>query len=246
MRELAPGVWFGTGTHVNFLALVDGADVTLIDAGWAGDVDRVEAQLASIGRRPQDVRAILVTHAHIDHVGGIAKLHERYGTPVLAHPDELAHARGETHEQVAPVEMLPIAWRPRTWKWMADVARVGVLGHVAMPYAEPFAVPAEGGPLDLPGAPVPVACPGHTSGHTAFLLPGGVVATGDALVTGHPLAGTTGPQLLPDFFSHDVPRTLATLDAIAGLAADQLAPGHGEPWRGDPAEAVARARATYR
>ncbi|WP_435594617.1 MBL fold metallo-hydrolase [Tsukamurella tyrosinosolvens] len=246
MRELAPGVWFGTGTHVNFLALVDGADVTLIDAGWAGDVDRVEAQLASIGRSPQDVRAILVTHAHIDHVGGIAKLHERYGTPVLAHPDELAHARGESHEQVAPVEMLPIAWRPRTWKWMADVARVGVLGHVAMPYAAPFAVPTEGGPLDLPGAPVPVACPGHTSGHTAFLLPGGVVATGDALVTGHPLAGTTGPQLLPDFFSHDVPRTLATLDAIAGLDADQLAPGHGEPWRGDPAEAVARARATYR
>ena len=111
------------------------------------------ASTASIGRSPQDVRAILVTHAHIDHVGGIAKLHERYGTPVLAHPDELAHARGETHEQVAPVEMLPIAWRPRTWKWMADVARVGVLGHVAMPYAEPFAVPAEGGPLDLPGAP---------------------------------------------------------------------------------------------
>lgn len=53
MRELAPGVWFGTGTHVNFLALVDGADVTLIDAGWAGDVDRVEAQLASIGRSPR-------------------------------------------------------------------------------------------------------------------------------------------------------------------------------------------------
>ncbi|TWS18634.1 MBL fold metallo-hydrolase [Tsukamurella asaccharolytica] len=244
MRELAAGVWLGAGTHVNFLALVDGAEVTLIDAGWAGDADRVEAQLASIGRRPQDIRAILVTHAHVDHVGGIAKLHTRYGTPVLAHPDELAHARGETHEQVAPLGLLPIAWRPRTLRWMADVARVGALGHVAMPYAQPFTVPPDGGALDLPGAPAPVLCAGHTSGHTAYLVPGGVVATGDALVTGHPLAGTTGPQLLPGFFSHDVSRTLATLDAIAGLDADQLAPGHGEPWRGDPADAVARARAT--
>ncbi|MCS3780581.1 MBL fold metallo-hydrolase [Tsukamurella ocularis] len=246
MRELAPGVWFGAGTHVNFLALVDGADVTLIDAGWAGDVDRVEAELASIGRRPQDVRAILVTHAHIDHVGGIAKLHERYGTPVLVHPDELAHARGEAHEQAAPLDLIPAMWRPRTWKWMADVARVGVLGHVEMPYAEPFMVRAAGAPLDLPGAPVPVACAGHTSGHTAFLLPGGIVATGDALATGHPLSGTTGPQLLPAFFSHDPAATAAALDTIAVLDADQLAPGHGEPWRGDPAQAVELARATYR
>lgn len=242
MRELASGVWFGSGTHVNFVALVDGADVTLIDAGWAGDADRVEAELASIGRRPQDVRAILVTHAHIDHVGGAAKLHERYGTPVLAHPDELAHARGETHEQAAPLDLLPIAWRPRTLRWMADVARVGALGHVAMPYAEPFPDAAPGAPLDVPGAPVPVPCAGHTSGHTAFLLSGGVLATGDALVTDHPLSGSTGPQLLPAFFSHDPARTAATLDAIATADADQLAPGHGEPWRGSPADAVAVAR----
>lgn len=242
MRELGSGVWFGSGTHVNFLALVDGADVTLIDAGWAGDVDRVVAELASIGCRPEDVRAILVTHAHIDHVGGVAKLHERYGTAVLAHPDELAHARGEVHQQAAPLDLLPIAWRPRTLRWMADVARVGALGHVDMPYAQPFSVPPTGAPLDLPGAPVPVACAGHTSGHTAFLLPGGVVATGDALVTGHPLSGEAGPQLLPEFFAHDPAATARTLDAIGALDADQLAPGHGDPWRGDPADAVAQAR----
>lgn len=244
MRELADGVWFGRGTHVNFLALFDGDDVTLIDAGWAGDADRVVAELASVGRRPEDVHAILVTHAHIDHVGGAAKLHERYGIEVLAHHDELAHARGEAHEQAGPLDLLPLAWRPRTLRWMADVARVGVLGHVAMPYAQALPVLEPGAALDLPGAPVPVPCPGHTSGHTAFLLPGGVVATGDALVTGHPLSGTTGPQLLPGFFSHDLPRTVRTLDAIAALDADQLAPGHGEPWGGAPSEAVELARRT--
>lgn len=242
MQQISDGVWFGSATHANFLALVDGSDVTLIDAGWAGDVDRVETQLASIGRRPQDVRAILVTHAHIDHVGGAAKLHERYGIDVFAHPDELALARGEVHEQAKPLDIAPQAWRPRTLRWLADVVRVGALGHVDMPYAQAFPVGAEGAPLDLPGAPVPVLCPGHTSGHTAFLLPGGVAATGDALVTGHPLSGSTGPQLLPGFFSADPERTAQTLDAIAALDADQLAPGHGAPWRGEPAHAVALAR----
>ncbi|WP_019203819.1 MBL fold metallo-hydrolase [Tsukamurella sp. 1534] len=240
MIQLDSGVWFGTGTHANTLALVDGADVTLVDAGWAGDVDRVIAQLAAIGRRPEDVRAVLVTHAHIDHVGGAAKLHERYGTPVFTHGAELAHARGEVHEQVAPWRVAATAWRPRTLRWIRDVARVGALGHVEMPYAQ--ALPAADGPLDLPGAPVPVFCPGHTSGHTAYLLPGGVVATGDALVTGHPLSDSTGPQLLPGMFSADVDETARTLDAIAALDAGVLAPGHGDPWHGDPADAVTQAR----
>lgn len=239
LRELESGVWLGRGTHVNFLALVDGADVTLIDAGWSGDADAVVAALDSIGRRPEDVQAILVTHAHIDHVGGAAKLHARYGIDVFTHSAELAHAHGEVHEQARPLDIAPVMWRPRALRWVADVARVGALGHVAMPFARPFAAD---GALDLPGRPIPVLCPGHTSGHTVFALASGVVATGDALVTGHPLSGASGPQLLPDFFSADPARTADTLDVIAGLPADQIAPGHGDPWRGDLADAVARAR----
>ncbi|MFM1722048.1 MBL fold metallo-hydrolase [Rhodococcus sp. PAM 2766] len=73
-----------------------------------------------------------------------------------------------------------------------------------------------------------VATHGHTSGHTAFHLPQeGVVVTGDALVTAHPLSKIRGPQLLPPVFDHAHGDTLAALDHLAGLDADTIVPGHG-------------------
>ena len=43
-------------------------------------------------------------------------------------------------------------------------------------------------------------------------------------------------------FNLDHDRALASLDRIVDLPADLLLPGHGEPWTGSPAEAVAEAR----
>ena len=88
-----------------------------------------------------------------------------------------------------------------------------------------------------------MSTPGHTDGHSAFLVPGaGAVLTGDGLVTGHPTSRRTGPQLLPGFFSHDRTATVAALQPLAELDADLVLPGHGEPWRGPVADAVAGAR----
>lgn len=104
----------------------------------------------------------------------------------------------------------------------------------------PSAQPAEG-PLDLPGAPVAVPMPGHTSGHTAYFLPAaGAVVTGDGLVTGHAVLREAGPQVLPGFFNSGDP--LAGLDGVAQLPADLLLPGHGEPLRRPIAAAVAEAQ----
>ncbi len=235
--EIADGVFTVRGTHVNFLILHDGSDVTLIDAGWHADADGVERALHALGHRPSDVTAILLTHAHIDHVGGAAVFHERHATPVLAHPREIGHVRGERRESAGPLDVAIRAYKPQTIRWALDITRAGAMRHVALPYAEPYDVADEdvsgahpARPLDLPGRPVPVLCTGHTSGHTAYHLPDrGVVATGDALATGHPLSGKKTPQLLPEFFATDPVEAIATLDALATLDADTIAPGHGAP-----------------
>ena len=72
----------------------------------------------------------------------------------------------------------------------------------------------------------------------------GVVLTGDALVTGHPLSAVEGPQLLRGFFHHDPAATPAALDVLASLPADVIGPGHGAPLEFplDRAVAVARSR----
>ncbi len=59
-------------------------DAIVIDPG--DEVDRI---LEVITRHKLNVRAILNTHAHIDHVGGLQKMQRATGAPVLMHPDDL-------------------------------------------------------------------------------------------------------------------------------------------------------------
>lgn len=90
---------------------------------------------------------------------------------------------------------------------------------------------------------MPIACAGHTSGHSAFHLPDkGVLITGDALVTGHPLSPVSGPQLLPPCFAHAPADAEAALQTLADIDACVLVPGHGEPWCGTAAAAAEQAR----
>ena len=51
--------------------------------------DEVMRILDLLGRRRLTVKAIVSTHAHIDHVGGLSKLHQYTGAPVLMHRDDL-------------------------------------------------------------------------------------------------------------------------------------------------------------
>ncbi|MEO6794402.1 MAG: MBL fold metallo-hydrolase, partial [Mycobacterium sp.] len=65
-----------------------------------------------------------------------------------------------------------------------------------------------------------------------------VLASGDALVTGHAILARTGPQLLPALFSHSQVDCIRSLAALALLDTEILAPGHGDVWRGPIREAA--------
>jgi glyoxylase-like metal-dependent hydrolase (beta-lactamase superfamily II) len=240
MQEVAADVFCVEGTAVNWVLLRDGTELTLIDAGWAGDTSGVEDSIRALGRHPLDVQAVLLTHAHLDHMGAINHFHEHYDTPVFMSSAEVTHARDGHLEQARPADIVKRCYRPSALRWTARIIAAGALKPVKIPHAQPY---PRAGALDLPGAPVPVACAGHTSGHNAFHLPDkGVLITGDALVTGHPLSPVAGPQLLPPFFAHSSAEAEAALQTLAGIDAEVLIPGHGEPWRGTPAAAAEQAR----
>ncbi|WP_205707887.1 MBL fold metallo-hydrolase [Kineococcus vitellinus] len=224
---MATGVFSVSTPLVNWHLLREGRDLTLVDGGYPGDAADVLASVERIGHRHGDVRAVLVTHAHVDHVGGLHLLLQRApGAQVLLDAVEVAHARREHLEQVGVGTVLRHAWRPRTALWAARALRRGGTRDAPLARAAPFGPGA--GALDVPGAPVPVPTHGHTSGHSAFLLPAhGVVLTGDALVTAHPTSAVRGPQLLPAFFHHDPAAATAALQQLSGLAADVVLPGHG-------------------
>lgn len=222
--------------------LRDGDALTLIDGGYPGDVGAAESAIRALGRRPEDVQGLLLTHAHIDHMGAVADFHERYGIPVYTDPIEVAHLRRDYLEQATGKDFVPMLHRHGVLPWLLRIARAGATKKVSV--GDGLAFPADGA-LDLPGAPVPVATHGHTSGHTAYHLPQhGVVITGDALVTAHPLSKITGPQLLPPVFDHGHGDSVAALDHLATLEADIILPGHGPALAMPVADAVTRARSS--
>src|SRR5512144_2168465 len=79
VAEVAEQVFIVRGSNVNWYLLRDGMDLTLVDAGYPGDLDWVEESVRSLGPRPEDIGAILLTHAHVDHMGASNALHDRSG-----------------------------------------------------------------------------------------------------------------------------------------------------------------------
>ncbi|MGV9574537.1 MBL fold metallo-hydrolase, partial [Streptomyces nigra] len=198
VRHIADGTYLVHGSNTNWVILTEGDAVTLIDTGYPGDRAALLASLAEVGSAPEAVQAILITHAHTDHLGNAQYLRATHGTPVYLHEAEVPHARREFLHQVGVGTVLRNGWRPGVLPWAVHALRSGGTAHVPVASPEPF---PRSGPLDLPGRPVPVHTPGHTDGHSAYHLPqAGVVISGDALATGHPTSRIEGPQLLPEMF----------------------------------------------
>ncbi|MFE9028510.1 MBL fold metallo-hydrolase [Streptomyces iakyrus] len=240
VQHVADGTYLVHGSNTNWVILTEGDAVTLVDTGYPGDRAQLLASLAEVGSAPEAVTAVLITHAHNDHLGSAEYLRAAHGTPVHLHEAEVPHARREFLHQVSIGTVLKNGWRPGVLPWAVHALRSGGTDHV--PVTAPQAFPAAGA-LDLPGRPVPVHTPGHTDGHCAYHLPGtGVLISGDALVSGHPTSRAEGPQLLPDMFHHERPRALASLDVLAELEGELLLPGHGPVHRGPVRDAALRAR----
>lgn len=224
VTEVADGIWFARTEVVNWIVLVEGDRAALIDCGYPGQAGLVEESVRRAGTSMDRVEALLVTHNHVDHTGSMPALTAR-GVRVLAGEDELPMLRGERVESATALDVLVRAWQPRVLRWGLRIARLGGSQHPRVDRPEPV---RPGEPLDIARSPVPVPLPGHTSGHTAFHFPAQrVVATGDALVTGHSLSPVVGPQAIDAFFHHDLTRLRATLPDLARLDADVILPGHG-------------------
>jgi glyoxylase-like metal-dependent hydrolase (beta-lactamase superfamily II) len=242
LTQVTGRVHLARGEAVNWLLVADDAGVMLIDAGYPGDRADVQASLGALGHHAADVRAVLLTHAHIDHFGSAISFAKTHGTPVYCHPDEVGHAKREYLEQASPLRVAPHLWRPSWAVWSMHVVRNGGLSREGIPTAQPLTgdIAAE-----LPGQPIPIPTPGHTAGHCSYLVDG-VLASGDALVTGHPVLPRSGPQLLPALFSHNQDDCVRSLAALALLETEILVPGHGDLWRGPIREAAEAAAARAR
>lgn len=170
--QLAPGVWRIPTTRYDLvnaflLANADGS-MTVVDAGLKRGSRPILAALAGLGKAPQDVTHLLMSHGHLDHAGGAAELQQATGSAVWTHDREAVYLR----------EGRPPKTDPSASALGRLLAR-GPKGFARVDVAETF---AHGAVLPLGGGLTVVHTPGHTPGHCSYLHTAtGVLLTGDAL-----------------------------------------------------------------
>ncbi|MCP3993969.1 MAG: MBL fold metallo-hydrolase [bacterium] len=235
MEQVASGIYrLGRKRH-NFYLIVEKGQATVIDAGGSWEYSILDAALTQLALTLDDIVALLITHAHPDHIGFAQQVADR-GVSVKVHEPEAAFARDRGEGSQMSSLAVPI-WKPKVILFLAEMFRAGA--HRSRRLTD-FDTVEDGELLDLPGTPRVVATPGHTAGHASYLLEGQrILCSGDALVTSGLIHAGEGPQMLPDVFHTDPALARESAKTLAQLPVDLLLPGHGVPWKGPIADTIA-------
>lgn len=188
--------------------LVDAGGAVILDTGFPGDGGRIRRLIEDLGLTAKDLRAILLTHGHVDHSGNAAQLHAWSGAPVYAHPLDQPHLEGNH----------PYAGAARVAGTLEACARV-LTGYQRVGIDVPL---ADGDVLPFWGGLRVVYLPGHTVGHCGFYSERhDLLFSGDLWVR-----FMMRTQVSPAIFT-DVPRLVwPSMRKAREIGAHWVVPGH--------------------
>jgi glyoxylase-like metal-dependent hydrolase (beta-lactamase superfamily II) len=194
--------------------LIEGEDgLTLIDAGYPRKETAVFAAIDGLGRSPDQLKHLIFTHGHPDHIGSAAAIVRETGATTYMHPQDIRIA--DSGGPIRPLRAAP-----------------GLLQHVLCNLlyhpderVQPVAINQ---PL-TPGEILPIAggfevihTPGHCAGHVALLWRlGRMLFTGDVCMNIMGLGDPVGFESLQE--------GRASQRKLASLSFDSAGFGHGEP-----------------
>src|SRR5262245_23499883 len=122
--QVAEGVHRLGDDLVNFYLVEEGGRLTVVDAGIPSHRSQLESYLPAIGRTLADIEAVILTHAHVDHVGIAEGVRRDAGAAVYVHEADANAARtGKSHKREG--SLLPYLRHPAAWKLIVHLARGG-------------------------------------------------------------------------------------------------------------------------
>ncbi|MCL9760023.1 MBL fold metallo-hydrolase [Frankia sp. AiPa1] len=223
LRMLLPSLYFLRFPVGHAYLWLDDDGMTLVDCGVTGSGPRIAAANRRLGRDPAQVRQLVLTHFHHDHVGAANEVAAWGDVVICAHRADAPVIRGDVPG--APPVLLD--WeRP-----IFDQVSGGTI-----PTPAPVRVDRElddGDVLDVGGRAQAIAVPGHTPGSVALYLPDhGVLFTGDTV------ARSADDQVILGVFNIDRDAAITSLRRQAALNPTMACFGHGDPVTADAGAAL--------
>jgi glyoxylase-like metal-dependent hydrolase (beta-lactamase superfamily II) len=211
--KITENVYVVPDVIANPYIIVDADGLTLIDTGMPRSEGKILAYIASLGKSPQDVKRIILTHADVDHFGGIAALKRATGARTYAsQPEADAVAIGESSRKNTSSGF---SFRSLIFTLLRPFLKV-----------EPFKVDeilTDGQVFPVLGGLQVIETIGHTPGHISLFSPSaGVLFCGDSMVADEKGIHGSRPAV-----TWDAARAKEAVRKQAALGAQIVCSGHG-------------------
>ena len=210
--EITENVHLIPNIIANPYLIIDPDGLTLIDAGLPGSHKKILGYIYGLGHSASDLKRIIITHADMDHVGGLSAIKKACSARVYASAIESdAMSKG--------VPSRKIKSRNSLRRLLMGVASL-IMKARPIPADE---IIKEGQILPVLGGLHVLETAGHTPGHISLFSPStGILFTGDSIISHHEELSRSLPQLTWDEANAD-----EAARKQAALGAHIVCPGHG-------------------
>lgn len=219
MVEILPGVHQIEGVNANsYLVIENDGSLSLIDAGMSKDGKKILNYIqTNLGKKPSDVKMIMLTHSHIDHVRGTYSIKRATGAKVAIHALDADYLAGKK-------------------KMSMPKGVIGFLFRIFSPFFKftPVEPDQRLNENDRIGQLVIIHTPGHTPGSIAIYDQGRkLIFVGDTIrYNKGRMEGS------PKQFTADMSEASRSIAKISKLDFDVMLSGHGEPLKTDACQKV--------
>lgn len=215
MKQITNKIYQISLGTVNVFIIDDDGDLTLIDTGMPGSTEKIFAAIKKAGKQPEDIKRLILTHAHTDHAGCAAEIKRRLNIPVLAHSiDAELIEKGISGRQ-------PMHLTPGIINWLVYNLFIKKAGNTIQRVIVDEKL-ADGDIIPVAGDIQVIHTPGHSAGHMALL-----VKNEKLLIAADICANAMGISLSTVY--EDLDLGIKSIIKAASFNFDKAVFGHGRP-----------------